>query len=319
MQIIRYSPDRQQEWDDFVKASKNGSFLFVRGYMDYHSDRFKDHSLMYYNAKGKLVGVMAANQRERSLYSHQGLTFGGLVLSPKTRMSDVEEMFSATRRYLQDVGFDTWYYKQTPCVYHQLPAEEDEYWLWRCGAVVTDCNMMSAIPLDAPNVPLEASRRNNYNRLSRLGFTVDPDAPLSDFWPILTGNLELRFGAKPVHTLEEMSLLKSRFPQRIRCCVVRNAEGEIQAGVILYISDTVVKTQYSSASIAGKRCKALDFLLLHLVNHYRDLGKYKWFEFGTSMAEDGVCLNDSLLAQKEGFGARSIACRIYRMDIQAGR
>ena len=41
--IIRYTADRELEWNDFVGQSKNATFLFYRGYMDYHADRFADY------------------------------------------------------------------------------------------------------------------------------------------------------------------------------------------------------------------------------------------------------------------------------------
>ena len=53
--ICRYTQDKHTQWDDFVKVSKNGTFLFLRAYMDYHSDRFQDHSLMFYNEKNRLI------------------------------------------------------------------------------------------------------------------------------------------------------------------------------------------------------------------------------------------------------------------------
>ena len=49
-----------------MKVSKNGTFLFLRAYMDYHSDRFHDHSLMFHNEKGKLIAVLPANIKTAS-------------------------------------------------------------------------------------------------------------------------------------------------------------------------------------------------------------------------------------------------------------
>ena len=46
--IERYSSQRKVAWDDFVKRSKNATFLFFRDYMDYHADRFQDASLLIY-------------------------------------------------------------------------------------------------------------------------------------------------------------------------------------------------------------------------------------------------------------------------------
>ena len=47
-EIIRYTPDKANEWNKFIAKSKNGTFLFDRNYMDYHSDRFHDYSLLFY-------------------------------------------------------------------------------------------------------------------------------------------------------------------------------------------------------------------------------------------------------------------------------
>jgi hypothetical protein len=316
MRVARYTANDALQWDKFVEDSKNGTFLFLRGYMDYHSDRFADHSLMFYNEKGKLVALMPANEKGGVLYSHQGLTYGGFVLSPKSKTDEVGELFDITIEYLRTQDIKEWHYKQIPAVYHQLPAEEDEYWLWRHGAVMTDCNMMSAIDLaGVSNPPVESSRRNNRNRLSKQGYTIDHNATLEDFWPILTDNLQMRFGAKPVHSFEEMTLLMGRFPKEIKCVTVKDAKGTVMAGTILYITDSVVKTQYTSASQEGKSNKVLDMLLLSLIEQYRQEGKHHWFEFGTSMAENGIDLNKTLISQKEGFGARSIACRIYKISI----
>ena len=85
-EIKRYNCDKNlEEWNQFVKNSKQGTFLLDRSYMDYHSDRFTDHSLLVYR-QGKLYALLPANERDHTLYSHQGLTYAGLLtrLRPKT-------------------------------------------------------------------------------------------------------------------------------------------------------------------------------------------------------------------------------------------
>lgn len=335
MQIIRYTPDKSQEWDQLVKESKNGTFLFLRDYMDYHADRFVDHSLMYYSDKGKLLAVMAANEKhivteigeeQTILYSHQGLTYGGFVLSPHVHAAEAGELFSLTLHYLQEQGFSAWYYKQIPTIYHRLPAEEEDYWLWMHHAHLEDCSLMTVIPLhpDQGFIPslsqhplcnlVSASKRNNSNRLLRQGYRVVYNAPIVDFWPILTQNLQERFSAKPVHTFAEISLLQQRFPQRIQCCTVVSPDGETLAGTLLYLTDLVVKAQYTSASPAGKQLKALDFLILQLLRHFSDTSSLSYFDFGTSMLANSTVLNEGLVLQKEGFGGRGIASRIFKMQ-----
>ena len=74
--VIKYNSNMKAEWDAFVETSKNGTFLFMRNYMEYHSDRFADHSLMFY-CNNRLLAVLPANIREseKTLVSHGGLTY----------------------------------------------------------------------------------------------------------------------------------------------------------------------------------------------------------------------------------------------------
>lgn len=316
MTISRYTPEDAAEWDNFVRQSKNGTFLFMRGYMDYHSDRFTDHSLMFRNDKGRLLAVLPANQTGNELWSHQGLTYGGLILPMRTHIADVGQIFKAMLHYLHGQGMTELYYKQVPSVYHAIPSGEDDYWLWRSSAVTVACNMMTAIDLQSDTDITSPRKRTYSSKLTKQGYTIDYNAPIESFWPILEDNLMTRFHATPVHSLAEIRMLKDRFPENIVCCTVSNLEGMVVAGTMLFISDNVVRTQYISASHEGKRCNALDLLMLQLVSKYRKEQRHRYFEFGTSMADDGTELNDGLILQKEGFGGRSIACKTYLVPIK---
>ena len=44
LKVIKYTRPLKEEWDAFVDVSKNGTFMLIRDYMDYHADRFIDHS-----------------------------------------------------------------------------------------------------------------------------------------------------------------------------------------------------------------------------------------------------------------------------------
>jgi len=161
---------------------------------------------------------------------------------------------------------------------------------------------MSAIALKSDRNPVSSSKRNNYNKLLKSGYTVNLQAEITDFWDILETNLMEKFQARPVHSLDEILLLKERFPKNIVCCTVSNPQGEILAGTLLYLSNQVVRTQYTSASHEGKQCKAVDFLLMTIIRHYAQIPQYLYFDFGTSMADDNVHLNESLILQKETLG-----------------
>ena len=299
-----------------MKDSKNGTFLFLRDYMEYHADRFNDYSLMYYK-DDSLLSILPANRRDDALWSHQGLTYGGFVLNKKVHTVEIGEIFDKTIHFLQEDGIKEWYYKQMPTIYQKQPSEDDSYWLWRNGAETVECNLMSAINLHS-DIHISPSRRNNSNKLKREGWKIvcDIEELVRQFWAILSDNLRETYNSKPVHTLEEMERLKSLFPQNIICYGIVSPEGNLEGGTLIYISSQVVRTQYISATPYGKKHKALDLLLSHVVDYYKNEG-YRYFDFGTSMADDDVNLNESLIQQKEGFGARGIACRTYKICIRS--
>jgi hypothetical protein len=72
--IQRYTPALRDTWDAFISASRNGTFLLQRGFMDYHADRFTDHSLLFFRDE-KLIALLPAEEREGTLTSHGGLTY----------------------------------------------------------------------------------------------------------------------------------------------------------------------------------------------------------------------------------------------------
>lgn len=316
MTTSRYTPDKKEQWDEFVRCSKNGTMLFLRDYMDYHADRFKDHSLMFYDEDGKLKALLPANEADGALWSHQGLTYGGFVLSPLLHTPAFGKVFVSLHQYMHHNGIRVLHYKPVPTIYHRLPSEEDEYWLWRYRAQLEGCNISSAINLQEDKIYCSKSRRTNSNKLRRLGYTIKQDASLADFWPVLTGNLMDTYGAQPVHTLDEMQRLQAAFPRDIVCWTVSSPDGEVLGGTVLYLTNRVVHTQYISATERGKDEKVLDYLLMTAISHYKEQELYRYFDFGTSNARNGLYLQDNLILQKEGFGGRGITYKYYRLDIR---
>lgn len=311
MQISRYHSDLAAEWNAFIAKSKNGTFLFDRNYMDYHADRFADHSLVFTNDKGIWQAVMPANERDGVLYSHQGLTYGGLIMSPAIMMQDVMECFSLLRDYMKEAGFRTLYYKMMPSCYHLCPAEEDAYALWRFGATLESRLVSTTIPLTASpaNPPVERRRKRCIRKAEELSYTLREASVADEFWPVITRNLMERYNLRPVHSLEEMNLLMSRFPDNIKCYLAE-CEGVVEAGAVMYITPQTVHVQYAHATPKGKEDGAIDFLYSRLLKQYESQG-FRFFDIGNSNEDGGHYLNENLIAQKQGFGGRAVCYDIY--------
>ncbi len=311
--IKRYNGENdQKEWDLFVKNSKQGTFLLERSYMDYHSDRFHDHSLMIYK-NDKLYAILPGNEADHTFYSHQGLTYGGLITNSKATADDVCKVFAQINQYLKQQGFQKVIYKSVPRIYHQLPAEEDLYALFKeCRAQICARNISAVIDLQHP-LKWYNIRKQGAKKATSQGIRIEYSEDYNNFWEILSTNLMQTYHAQPVHTLEEIRMLHERFPENIKLYVALQEDGKMLGGTLLYITPQVVHTQYISASEEGKQRHALDALFLRLIQHeYKDC---LFFDFGTSNEDGGKILNTSLIYQKEGFGGRGVVYDTYEWEL----
>ena len=310
LEIVRYTPDQKQAWNDFVSRSKNGTFLLDRNYMDYHADRFTDHSLMVYR-RDKLYALLPGNIAGDTFYSHQGLTYGGFIMSDKTAAADVVQLFRLLNDQFRREGIRKVIYKPTPWIYHRQPSEEDLYAVVEvCGATVSR-GLSSTISRDYQNKWYRI-RECGARHAKQLGLTVEETEDYKPFWQVLSNNLHDRYGLNPVHTVEEIEMLHRRMPDHIRLVVVREVDETI-GGTVLYVSDRVVHSQYIAASPKGKQVHALDLLFDVVIR--KALASHPYFDFGISTEKRGTYLNEHLIYQKEGFGGRGVCYDWYEWTL----
>ena len=310
-EIKRYTEADKAAWNAFVAQSKNGTFLFFRDYMDYHADRFVDCSLMFY-LDGHLYALMPANVEGTTLWSHRGLTYGGVVITEKATAARIQQLFRELNDYLRRQGFRKVVYKPVPHIFHRLPAEEDLYALFSvCLARIVDRSISSAIDQSQP-LKWNRDRRYGVNKAFSHGVRVGESNDWAGFWQVLEFNLMKKYGAKPVHTVQEIELLHSRFPENIRLFTAEK-DGQVIGGTVIYCTATVTHAQYISANTEGKQLRVIDALFDYILHDCQ--WKTRFFDFGTSNEEDGRILVEPLIYQKEGFGGRGVCYDWYEWDI----
>lgn len=320
--VKRYTPQSHQTWNEFVKQSRQGTFLFDRNYMDYHQDRFHDHSLMIYY-KDKLYALLPANEvvsassneiPQKELVSHQGLTYGGLLTCNKMTAELTCETFEAIGNYLKHEGFSKLTYKAIPWIYHKIPSEEDLYALIHVGKASLSAREISTTILLQNKLRFSEQRRRGVNKAKKNSLIIRQSSQedVFAFWNILNNNLQQKYHTRPVHSNEELQLLMSRFPENIIGYSVLKDE-EVIAGTIIFITPQVIHTQYIGASEKGKEEGALDLLFDYLINQKKWNAPY--FDFGKSTEDRGNYLNTNLIHQKEGFGGRGVAYDTYEWTL----
>lgn len=312
IEVSQYCGKDRAMWNDFLKRTRNATFLLNRAYMDYHSDRFEDCSLLAKDRE-RLVAVLPANLQGDVLYSHQGLTYGGWLTPLKHFDATVMmEVMDAACGWARGKGIKSIVYKPVPHIYHSYPAEEDLYALFRHGAQLVESNISTAIDL-ARALPFDRGNKSGLNVARKAGIEVGESNAWSDYWILLEQVLQEQHAAQPVHSVAEMQLLHSRFPENI-VLYTATLQGEMVAGVVIYYTAAVAHCQYIASSAPGRKYKALVLLFYHLIAMAVGRG-CRYFDFGTSNEDHGRILNDGLLQQKSRLGGRGIVYNTFQLNL----
>lgn len=295
-----------------MTESKNGTFLFYRNFMEYHADRFTDCSLMVFEGQ-KLVALLPAHVANNIVYTHQGLTYGGLILGLNIRLNDVLVVFKDILKYFFDLGFKSLYIKCIPYIYHQIPSQEIEYALFTANARLVRRDAYSVLEPRAKKL-LNRERKRSIQKGRFNGLSIKEGADFRMFWEdILLPNLQHKHNVKPVHTVEEIELLHSRFPDLIRQFNVFDGD-KIVGGVTIFIMGQVIRPQYISGNADKNRLGSLDYLYDYLINER--FTSYKYFDFGPSNELQGRKLNTTLAHWKESYGARTVIQDFYEVQTE---
>ncbi len=311
--IVRYSDEKVEQWNQFNKESKNPLFMFDRKYMDYHKDRFKDHSLLFYD-EDKLITILPMSEHGDILISHGGLTYGGFISDVKMKQHIIMDCFKRLIEYANENGFKIIRYKCVPHIYHNQPAEEDRFALFACGAKLDAVDVSTYVNLTSP-LKMPKGRKAQISRAKREGVVIEELTGLEDFKKFINLENEVliqRHDAHAVHTGEELKLLHDRLPENIHLFAALK-DGNLIAGTVVYEYEQVVHTQYMAANDEARIIGALDLAIAMVIEKYKNTKK--WLDFGISTEHGKVYLNEGLCSQKEGFGGRTGVYEIWELKL----
>lgn len=307
--IKLYQESDYENWNAFIGKAKNATFLFHRDFMEYHKARFQDYSLIVLD-KEKWVAVLPANIAGKEVFSHQGLTYGGLIYDDKTKLASVIEIFKSVLSFLNDNKIEKLHLKLVPSIYHQKPAEELSYALFLADAELKRRDSLAVMNLSKKNVLSKLRKRGIQKGISNE-FIVKEEETFGDFWnEILIPNLSQKHQVKPVHSLQEITKLKTLFPKNIRQFNVYG-NGIIIAGTTIFESENVAHCQYISGKEDKNDLGGIDYLFYHLITNV--FKNKPFFDFGISNENQGRKLNNGLSYWKESFGAGTIVQDFYEV------
>lgn len=261
----------------------------------------------------RLLAVFPAELMDNILYSHRGLTFGGWIFESDLSFALVRECISSSLLYYSRIGIHKVWVKVIP----QFLSTRDQAGYWKSctaeGAVIVESKIFHATTL--PAQVTDRGKRWGAGKAKINQVEILESNELQRFWKeLLIPNLQDRHQAKPVHSLEEITLLQSKFPQNIKLWLAKKGE-ELLAGSLIYLQGSVVHCQYTISSHNGKVLRALDLLFVQLISEVSS--DYKFVSLGTSISQKTKTLDPGLVHWKESLGATAYKVPVFEFTLTA--
>jgi len=203
--IIKYDFSKAKLWDEFVNQAKNSYFFFKRGFMEYHADRFQDHSLLIYKGNS-LIALLPSHISDNSLNSHRGLTFGGFIVSDDLKVTGMYQVIEALKAYMKNENLQKLIYKAMPNIYFKKPGDEDLFALYKAGAQLVCRDITSVINIQSP-IRIAKGRRSCIKKAKEAGIEVKESLDYETYFTMMERLLNEKYQTKPVHNSQEITLL----------------------------------------------------------------------------------------------------------------
>jgi len=300
MPIEIYHQALQKDWDNLIEHGINASLIHFRNYMEYHQNRFDDCSACIF-LDNKLVAVFPAEKENNHIYSHRGLTFGGPLFLEGLKPTIVQEMITQLILFYKESNAESLTIHPSPEFYWNNSQNYQEL-----QQILESSNFQKVKGKVYQTVSLPVSIKDRgkiwgKKKAEKYHLKVNLSPDLAYLWEkILIPNLGSRHHTKPTHTLEEISLLKKRFPEEIQLWAVFNGD-DMLGGCVTFSHGNVIHAQYTAATKEGKSMRALDLLFSEITE--KSTQKYKYLSMGISTDPISGLPNQGLVKWKESWGA----------------
>jgi Acetyltransferase (GNAT) domain len=315
-----YNESEHRFWDEFVKNANNGTLFHERKFLNYHpKDRFKDHSLVFME-KGKPIALFPAvewfNEGERSLYSHRGSSYGGVIQPINQGVEKNVKIVKALGNYARENGFDNIVMTLPPDIYNHQLNNYLEFACFKEGYTYVKREISSVLKLedhiDKNLAKFKSTHRTAYRRGEKMGVKVRESDDYEAFYGILKNNLNIRHGVEPTHTLKELVRLKKLYPERIRLYGAYLKEILI-AGIVMFDANALVTLAfYISHDEAYQEFRGVNVLFKDVIADSIKRG-FQYLDYGIFTVN--MEPNYGLARFKESFGSGGVFRDTLKLEI----
>ncbi len=315
IEIIKYDKNKHAAiWDSFVLESNNGTIFHTRQFLNYHKIRkFKDCSFIFKN-KDNIEAVFSGAVVDGVLHSHPGASFGGFIynnLSFEFGKKIVELLIEfAKKNNLRDMVVIP-----TPFIYYNNYNEVMEYCLYMNGFNTIEYYISSFVDLKVDLLDQMHDRKKRYIKKMQNEVEIKISSDLDSFYPILISN-KLKHKAKPTHSLEELKILKKKFPNKI-ILLLSYKNKKIIGGALNFITNKRTCILFYNMIDYNYQNLQVSSLQIYESLKWAKKNKLNFLDIGVSQLykNSEIIPHESLINFKEQFGAKTMIRKVMKLKL----
>ncbi|MFA3783063.1 GNAT family N-acetyltransferase [Melioribacteraceae bacterium 4301-Me] len=311
MEIIPYTEEWKEKWDQFVIESNNGTMFHLQKFLDYHTPgKFTFHHLIFLD-KGEIVAVLPGSLSVDGLFeSPIGASYGSIV-TRDIKFSKAMEIVETLLNFGRENNIKEFLLTPAPLIYETYPNQSLDFAMLWCGFSYKLHYISSAIKLDKERDILQrfspTVRRNIRKTFRDFKLHVEINEKYNEFYPILLEN-KARHNVKPTHTYEDLLRLKELLPDRLKLFMVYYNNKPIGGSLMFFPNKKVALCFYNMLLYDYAEFKPIQRVMYEVVKYCTDEG-FSYVDIGVSQdtkAENPMTPSMSLIEFKEKFDAKTI-------------
>lgn len=309
MEVLKYTEDWKQEWDEFVWKSNNGTMFHTQKFFDYHAPgKFEFNHLMFVD-KGRIVAVLPGSMKGDMFESPIGASYGSIV-TKDVKFAEAMELVSSLLDYGKQEGIKEFMLTPAPIIYERVQNQNMDFaMLWQ-GFKFDLHYISSAIKLDKDTDIIsrfgQSARRDVRKTLKNENVRVEINENYDEFYPILLEN-KARHNVKPTHSLDELLLLRDLLPEQLKLFMLYYKDEPIAGSSMFFCNDQVALCFYNMLKYDYQHLKPIQRIMYEVVKYSTEHG-YKYVDIGVSQdtsADDPMTPSMNLIKFKERFDAKT--------------
>jgi lipid II:glycine glycyltransferase (peptidoglycan interpeptide bridge formation enzyme) len=319
MEIIEYTEEWKDKWDQFVLASNNGTMFHMQRFFDYHkSGKFSFHHLIFIE-KGEIVALLPGELKNGIFESPVGASYGSIV-TKDIKFSLAMELVSTLLEYGRKNRIKEFFLTPAPIIYEKIQNQGLDFaMLWQ-GFNFSLHYISSAIKLDKKTDIISrfqsTVRRNIRKTFKNSDIRIEINERYDEFYPILIENKK-RHDVKPTHSYEDLLRLKELMPENLKLFMVYYKDKPIAGSLMFFCNKTVALCFYNMLLYEYEHLKPIHRIMYEVVKWSTE-NNYSYVDIGVSQdtkAENPMTPSLSLIEFKEKFDAKTVMRNTFHIKL----